>query len=176
MTRFRTPIDYQAFDRLESHLGDTKRLLEADRVLRLPRNRRVQNLIEHTANQLEVPWASLTIVTDQEQHFLASSVEVALKCGLDGTKCQYVVASRRPLAINNATSHPFWRKLVNGTTPMGKPLKAYLGVPLKVHDEVVGALCVVDVKQRTWTAQDHYTLLEASQHISKILDSDPLTA
>lgn len=55
---------------------------------------------------------------------------------------------------------------------------AYLGVPLTDEEgEVLGAVCVVDIVPRLWTAEDHYALFETSQMITRILAGhEPLEA
>lgn len=164
------PVTLQElYDQLELRVADTSRLREAERVLNLPRNDRIQHLVEQVAGQLKVPWCALTIVTEDEQHFLHSSEEFVASCKRDGTQCQFVVTARGTVAINNVDKHSFWRTFVKGLTPSGKPLQAYLGVPLRVRGEIVGSLCIVDTEPREWTAPEHYVLTDASNQIGRVL-------
>lgn len=159
----------ELYDQLEERVADGRRLAEAERVLALPRDERIQHLVEQVAGQLKVPWAALTVVDETQQHFLASSVEFVASCERDGTQCQFVVTSRGTIAINNAEKHSFWRTLARGLTPSGKPLQAYLGVPLRVNGQVLGSLCIVDTEERSWTAQEHFVLTQAAHEIGKVL-------
>lgn len=51
-----------------------------------------------------------------------------------------------------------------------KNVRAYLGRPLVVHDEPVGALCLVDFVPRTWTETEKMTLTAYAAHVSSILE------
>lgn len=160
----------EQFDELEARVHDADRLAEVERILQLKPDVRVQSLVQSVADTLKVPWAAVTAIDATLQHFIASSLPVVDYCERDGTKCQFVVSSRGTVAISNVERDTFWRHIVRSVVPNGKPLMAYLGVPLRVRGQTVGSLCIVDTEPREWTAHEHYVLVDTALKLALIYD------
>ncbi len=118
------------------------------------------------ASVLETPYAFVTIV-DERRSFWKSciginSTELADRQNLVGESfCQYVVGSRRPLVVGDATDDPRTRDNPSIET-MG--VRAWAGFPLQTErGEVLGTFCVVDTKPRAWTDHD-LSVLETLAH------------
>lgn len=73
------------------------------------------------------------------------------------TFCHYVLVAGRTLAVEDTHAGPPWSDVATVRT-LG--VRAYLGSPVRVHGQIVGTLCVIDVQPRCWSPQD-VTLLEA---------------
>jgi PAS domain S-box-containing protein len=72
---------------------------------------------------------------------------------LDGqTFCQYSLNAREALVVRDTRHDLRFRPM---PALGGQPVRAYLGLPLVDADgDVLGALCVIDVKPRDWTPAD----------------------
>lgn len=129
-----------------------------------------QALLTELAADRDVPFAAATLLDGSEQHFLATNGGPLQSCSRDASHCQYVIASGTFLAICDTASSPLWRRTTRRRIN-GKPLQAYLGVPLRVHGQVLGAVCLVDTKPRPeWTSDDQYEAYRTARRISEHLE------
>ncbi len=73
------------------------------------------------------------------------------------TLCHYAVQQPGPLVIPDTAADPVYRNV-----PTVKTLRvaAYVGVPLVVGDQVVGAFCTIDTAPHAWTADEVDVLVE----------------
>ena len=134
----------------------------------------LETLARLCARMLDVPMALVSLVEDERQFFAAS-------CGLPGpwaderhtrlshSFCQHVVVSRQPFVVSDARSHPLVRESL-AIRDLG--VVAYAGIPLTSDDdEVLGTLCAIDHKPRTWTKADLEALADlahaATAHIGR---------
>lgn len=110
------------------------------------------------ARLLDAPTALFTLVDDSRQ-FIKSGVGLDLppqfgnrQIPLTHSFCQWVVADRTVLSVDDARLHPTLR--ANQAVPE-LDFIAYCGVPVMTHEgHAVGALCAVDSKPHSWTAED----------------------
>lgn len=121
----------------------------------------VRRTITVVAEALSVPSAALCLVDRDQQFFVygVGSADVATEShaiSLDRSIAKYIVASGRPLVIDNSRAddtlkhHPV---VVEGS------VVAYLGVPITSSEGfTVGALCVWDRRPRRWS-ESHLTIL-----------------
>lgn len=158
------PIDFEALDRA---LDDPSRVDAARRTLNRPLPAGVELVTRELADRVGVPYAAVTVLDDRHQHVLAAT-DGPDECSRDSSHCQYVVGTGKLLAINNTEADSMWRRLARNLI-CGAPLQAYLGVPLQSEQQPIGAVCVVDVKPREWTAEDHLAVTRASQRVAKLL-------
>ncbi|HZZ52505.1 MAG TPA: SpoIIE family protein phosphatase, partial [Pseudonocardia sp.] len=78
--------------------------------------------------------------------------------------CQHVVASERPLIIDDATRHPWVRDSL-AIAELG--VRAYAGIPLSDDaGNVLGSLCAIDVTARTWSQAELVTLTDLARSCS----------
>jgi GAF domain-containing protein len=78
--------------------------------------------------------------------------------------CKHVVASGKPLIVENAVDHP-----VFAMNPAVKDLGivAYAGHPLRTDDgHVLGTLCAIDSKPRHWTDEDRLLLADLAAFVT----------
>jgi signal transduction histidine kinase len=110
---------------------------------------------------LKIPAAFISLVDANRDFYksacgfgepLASTRELA---GL--TFCHFTVQGDTPLVIRDTAAHPVYRQVPTVKT-LG--VAAYVGVPLVIGGQSIGALCAIDVKPRDWSADEIETLVE----------------
>lgn len=67
------------------------------------------------------------------------------------TFCHYTLLHDGPLVIDDVTLDPTFNAVPTVQT-LG--VRAYVGVPLIVDDQVIGSFCAIDFAPRRWTAED----------------------
>ncbi|WP_246078489.1 SpoIIE family protein phosphatase [Modestobacter excelsi] len=119
--------------------------------------------------QLDVPVALVTFVSAEEQVLpgalgLPEPWQSTRRTPLTHSFCQHVVLSAQPLVITDARTHPLVRD--NLAIPdLG--VVAYAGMPLTDADgAVVGSLCAIDSRPRTWTQDDLEVLADLADACS----------
>jgi signal transduction protein with GAF and PtsI domain len=96
----------------------------------------------HAAVSLLAADRAITVATEVN----ADRVEVALAQAV----CQMVVHVGRPYVIVDATTNA----LLDVSVVKQGVLRCYLGAPLVLHGQVVGALCVYGQDRRPWTVPE----------------------
>ena len=110
------------------------------------------------ARLLRAPAAFVSLV-DEYRDFYVSAVGLAEPIAstreLSGeTFCHYTLAGgslEKPLVISDAADHPVYRDV---PTVRSLGVGAYVGVPLVVGGQAIGAFCVVDTEPRQWTSDE----------------------
>ncbi len=107
--------------------------------------------------QLDVPVALVTLVSANEQVFpgaigLPEPWQSTRCTPLSHSFCQHVVRSSAPLLISDARTDPL---VADNLAIPDLNVIAYAGVPLTDADGVVvGSLCAIDSRPRTWSDED----------------------
>jgi two-component system, cell cycle sensor histidine kinase and response regulator CckA len=144
---------------LREELAAPRRLkqLQMRSILDSPEEEEFDRLTRLLAKSISVPIALLTFVDGQRQwfkshHGLGNPWAELRETPLSHSFCQFVVAGRQTLVINDARSDPLVRE--NLAIPeMG--VAAYLGAPLIDSDgSVLGSLAAIDVLPRSWRADE----------------------
>ncbi len=114
------------------------------------------------ASVLDVPTA-LVSVTDDDRHFVASSNGLAepwasrREIPFTHSICRQVIAHGAAICVTDGRTD---QRFSAHPAVVEEFVVAYLGVPLVgAENEVVGSVCVIDVRPRIWTA-DQIALLE----------------
>ena len=107
------------------------------------------------AQLLHAPLAFITIV-DDERCWWKSVVGVAVgemrSNAAEDSLCRYMIASGQPLVVDDVATDERIRTY-RSVTEMG--IGAWAGFPVRSKDgEILGSLCVVDTKARSWAPQD----------------------
>ena len=144
-------------------LEDGARLAELHRtgLLDSPPEEAYDRVTALASRLLDVPVALISLVDTDRQFFksafgLAEPWRTTRETPLSHSFCQYTLASDAPLAIDDARVHPLVREnlAIRDLDVIG-----YAGVPLTTAaGHTLGALCVIDHRPRTWTADDLATL------------------
>ncbi|MEP6730991.1 MAG: ATP-binding protein [bacterium] len=133
----------------ETELLDSTREEAFDRLTRL------------AVKLLLAPAAFISIV-DEHRDFYKST------CGFGGllsakreitgmTFCHYALQSTEPLVISDTGAHPRYR---NVPTVKSLGIGAYVGIPLVISGQPIGAFCAMDTRPRHWDADDILALTD----------------
>lgn len=117
---------------------------------------------------MSVPLAAVTLVNETKQLVLGA-------CGMshepqdrDHSFCIFVAASGMPFQISDLDATP--EELTCIPAWEERNIRAYLGRPLTIQEQTVGALCVVDFVPREWTQLDKMMLENYAAHVNGILE------
>ena len=126
----------------------------------------LQLIVEAAARELEAPIALVTLVLDQiqffrAQHGLPDDLAAARGTHRDVSFCQLVVRDEETLEVTDAPSDT--RIPQHFVKEYG--IRSYLGIPIRVQDTVVGSLCVLDTKPRSFTEEEQATLERLSSSV-----------
>jgi serine phosphatase RsbU (regulator of sigma subunit) len=131
-----------------------------------------ERFVRLVRRQLGVPVALVSLVGPEEQVFpgaagLPEPWQTTRRTPLTHSFCRHVVASARPLVVEDARRHPLVRD--NLAVPELDVI-AYAGMPLVDADgRVIGSLCAIDSHPRTWTDEDLAVLVDLAEACSATL-------
>lgn len=130
-----------------THLLDSEAEESFDRLTRL------------AVRLVDVPAAFISLV-DENRDFYKSACgfgePLASARELRGpTFCHFTIQSVHPLVIPDTGADPRYRDV---PTVKSLGVAAYVGIPLVLNDQVIGAFCAIDVAPRQWTDRDISTL------------------
>lgn len=113
------------------------------------------NLTRMAAEMTGSPAAFLSLVGEGFDFYKSCygfDEELRLTREITGTTfCHYALISDGPLVIEDARNNPAFCHV---PTIESHGIAAYLGVPLRMERQALGAFCVIDRHPRTWTAED----------------------
>jgi len=133
---------------------DRLRSLRETGLLDSPMEAVYDRITRAAADALDAPFSAVSLI-DADRQFFKSSVGLGdmadprnRQTTLDDSLCQYAVADRTPLILEDARNDPIFR---NHPAVRSGAIAAYLGIPLIDHDgHAIGTLCVFDDKPRLW--------------------------
>ncbi|WP_200944931.1 MULTISPECIES: SpoIIE family protein phosphatase [unclassified Nocardioides] len=112
-----------------------------------------------SARLLRASSAQVSLIADEQTVMGgvgAAATSVGVRSPAEESLCTVTVAAAAPVVVADARADG----RVNGLPPVTSgAVGSYLGVPLVVRDQPVGALCVFDAEPREWSDED-VTLLE----------------
>lgn len=144
---------------VESILKDPDRLaaLAETALLDTPPEEAFDRFTRIASRVLQTPVSLVSLVADDRQFFksqvgLTEPLRSRRETPLSYSFCRYVVATRRPLIVNDARLHP---ELHDNPAVHEYGVVAYVGVPLITPDgHALGTLCALDYVPRDWTDAD----------------------
>jgi len=132
----------------------------------------LQQIVEKAAHELDTPVALVSLVLDHIQFFkaqygLPTDLAASRSTRRDVSFCQFVVRDGKPFEVNDAPNDPrIPQHLVKEYD-----IQSYLGVPINVRNTVVGSLCVIDTKKRSFTKDEHDALARLAELVNERLTS-----
>jgi hypothetical protein len=131
--------------------------LEATGLLDAPPQASLDRLARLAARVLNAPVGLVSLVDRDRQVFagcigLAEPWATQRETPLSHSICQHAVASRQPLIVSDVRRQPVLR---DNLAVRDLDVVAYAGIPLITDDgHVLGTLCVIDHRARTWTSAE----------------------
>ncbi|HYW31832.1 MAG TPA: PAS domain S-box protein [Gemmatimonas sp.] len=144
---------------MHSILSDSGRLaaIHATRLVDQPPSEALDSLTRIACRLVSAPLALVSLVGVERQFFagacgLPEPVATSRQTPISHSFCQHVVTSGEPLIVTDTrTDH----RVCDNPAVTDFNVGAYLGVPLRTPDGLVlGSFCVVDTRERQWTADD----------------------
>ncbi len=133
----------------------------------------LQKIVEEAKEISGFPIALVSLVMDQIQFFKAQvglPPDLAISRATDrcSSLCQFVVETKKPFFVEDTRARPdLPQELVNLYN-----ISAYHGFPVSVNGEVIGSLCLIDVKKNTISEEACQRMLvlaqQAGQHLQHL--------
>ena len=142
--------------------------LRASGVLDAPATPALVRLATLAARALATPIGSVSLVDADRQvqaaHYgLPAAIPPGAETPLEMSFCRFTVAVAAAVAIDDTRLDPRTRAM-RSVTELG--IHAYLGAPLLLYGEPIGALCVMDREPRAWSAGDAEMLVALSAAVT----------
>lgn len=158
------------FDALAEKSDERLLVLTGEALSRAP-DEELQKIVAEVSSALDMPTALVSLVLTRTQYFRA---QVGLPPDLanvaatdrDVSFCQFVVRDEAPLVVEDAKDDPKFPQLL--VKEFG--VRSYVGAPLHVGGAVVGSLCAMDSRPRTYTADDVARIQAFAERASRRLD------
>jgi diguanylate cyclase (GGDEF)-like protein len=142
-------------------------VLHETRLLDSPPERAFDRLTRLASGLIGAPTALVSLV-DERRQFFKSAIGLGepwaskRETPLSHSFCQYVVKDKAPLVVEDARKES---KLATNGAVADLGAIAYAGMPLVVHDQAVGALCVIDSSPRKWSAEQLQVLSDLAESV-----------
>ena len=130
----------------------------------------LDSITERACRTVNAPVSLVTVLGRDHQHFLSvkglPEPWASRRCTpIEMSFCRHVVLGNAPLSVDFTRGDPRFRD-----HPAVEALNvvSYLGVPLRGRGETaLGALCVIDVSLRRWSAADRDRLSALASEIAE---------
>jgi len=153
------PTAYEAAKRV---IGDERRLaaVRGTGLLDSEVEEAFDRLTRLAVRLVKIPAAFVSLV-DENRDFYKSACgfgePLASSRQLEGpTFCHFTIQSAEPLVIPDTEADPIYRDV---PTVRSLGVAAYVGIPILVNDQVIGAFCAIDTTPHSWT-EDEITVLQ----------------
>jgi signal transduction histidine kinase len=162
----------QAYEELQPVLRDSHRLaaVRNSGLLDSDVEEAFDRLTRLAVRLIKVPAAFVSLV-DENRDFYKSACgfgePLASSRQLEGpTFCHFTIQTARPLIIPDTAADPVYRDV---PTVKSLGVAAYVGIPIVVGNQVIGAFCAIDSKPHDWTDDEVMSLEElAAVAVSEI--------
>lgn len=164
-------MNERGFDRTKLTDAGRLRALARTGLMDTEREEGFDRLTRLVSRLLNVPISLVSLVDHDRQFFksgygLEGELATERQTPLSHSFCQHVVTGGAPLVIENAKEHP---AVCDNPAIPEFGVAAYAGVPiLSPEGHVLGSLCALDMKTRSWSEED----LQNLRDISKIVMSE----
>ncbi|MFC7494795.1 MULTISPECIES: sensor histidine kinase [unclassified Nocardioides] len=151
---------------------DERRVAEIGRyrVLVDPPRSDLLALVEIAAQVARVPMATINLITDTEQHQIATHGFDASVCRREDSMCASVLDEIAPIIVPDASRDPRFADNPFVTGEIGQ-VRFYATHQLRTPDGVViGTLCVFDEQPRTLTDQQEHALVGLADRVVDLLE------
>jgi signal transduction histidine kinase len=162
----------QAYERAQRAIGNERRLaaVNATGLLDSEVEEAFDRLTRLAVRLVRVPAAFVSLV-DEDRDFYKSACgfgePLASARQLEGpTFCHFTIQSAEPLVIPDTRANPVYCDV---PTVQSLGVAAYVGIPILINGQAIGAFCAIDTAPHSWTAGEIATLQElAAVAVSEI--------
>lgn len=162
----------QAYEQAHRAIGDERRLaaVKATGLLDSEVEEAFDRLTRLAVRLVGVPAAFVSLV-DEHRDFYKSACgfgePLASSRELEGpTFCHFTIQSAEPLVIPDTRADPVYRDV---PTVQSLGVAAYVGIPILINGQAVGAFCAIDIVPRSWSEVEITALKElAAVAVSEI--------
>ncbi|GCD91805.1 GAF domain-containing sensor histidine kinase [Nocardioides sp. LS1] len=151
---------------------DAERVAEIGnyRVLLRPPRSDLQALVEVAAQVAQVPMATINLVTDTEQHQIATHGFDASVCSREDSMCNLVLHAGHPVIVPDASRDDRFKDNPFVTGVIGH-VRFYATHQLVTpQDVVIGTLCVFDTQPRTLSDDQEHALVTLADRVVDLLE------
>jgi signal transduction histidine kinase len=139
-------------------------------VVRKPPSRELEPVLELAARVADLPRATVNIITDSEQHQVATAGFEGSVCRREDAMCSVTVSAGRPVVLADASQDPRFARNPFVTGELDS-VRCYVAHPLVSKDGVpFGTLCVFDHEPRELDADQLSGLATLAERIVDILE------
>ena len=152
--------------------SDTERVLEIDRyhVLLDPPRADLVALVDVAAQVAQVPLATINLITDTEQHQIATAGFDASICAREDSMCNLVLHEKEPVIVPDASQDPRFKDNPFVTGEIGD-VRFYATHQLRTPAGVViGTLCVFDTEPRELGDDQEEALVKLADRVVDLLE------
>jgi signal transduction histidine kinase len=151
---------------------DERRVLEIDRyrVLVEPPRADLLALVDVAAQVAQVPLATINLITDTEQHQIATTGFDASICAREDSMCNLALEEKAPIIVPDASQDPRYKDNPFVTGEIGD-VRFYATHQLRTPDGVViGTLCVFDEQPRELSDEQEEALVKLADRVVDLLE------
>src|ERR671921_1766798 len=135
-----------------------------------PPRRDLRALADVAAQVARVPMATINLITDTEQHQVATVGFEASICAREDSMCGAVFEHREPVVVPDAREDPRFRDNPFVTGAIGN-VRFYATYPLTTPQGLpIGTLCVFDEEPRAITDQQRNALASLADRVVDLLE------
>lgn len=152
-------------------LDDSARVNEAEYIaanVSKEKQVRLDELCSRICNLLEVPMTAVTLIDGKNQIVLGACGMDRDPMGRDQSLCIFVASSGLGFELGDLDVSE--QDLVCLPAVRDREIRAYIGRPLVVRNQTIGALCLVDYVPRVWTEKENILLTDYALFVSNILE------
>ncbi|CAB4761680.1 unannotated protein [freshwater metagenome] len=151
---------------------DAERVVEIDRyrVLVEPPRADLLALVDVAAQVADVPLATINLITDTEQHQIATTGFDASICAREDSMCNLVLQEKAPVIVPDASQDPRFKDNPFVTGEIGD-VRFYATHQLRTPSGVViGTLCVFDTEPRELGDDQEEALVKLADRVVDLLE------
>jgi signal transduction histidine kinase len=140
------------------------------RVLVAPPRRDLVALAELASMVADVPMATINLITETEQHSIATAGFDRMICARDDSMCGAVFDGGELVVVPDARKDPRWQHNPFVTGVLGR-VRFYASHPLVTPEGIaIGTLCVFDNEVRTMSARQQKALVDLAERVVDVLE------
>ncbi len=137
-------------------------------LLDTPKEAMFDNLTKLITAMFDVPIAAITLVDHSRQWFKSIQGLDVCETSRDVSFCGHVVQAEDPIIVENALNDD--RFFDNPLVTNEPKIVFYAGIPIRYRQHVIGALCIIDTRERSLTDLEIQRLRTFAEEIELLIN------